>query len=58
MTLRIRAARRATAQPDPQQSVHFHLEADGRAYVCDRNRRDSPSLSVEEVGSRTRAVRA
>jgi hypothetical protein len=30
-------------------SVHFHIDADGRAYVCDYARCDSPALTLKEA---------
>lgn len=54
MTLRIPAIRRLQTRPDPQAQVHFHLYADGRPYVCDLHRCDSPALSVREIASRHR----
>ena len=32
--------------------VHFHAGTDGRPYVCDFHRCDSPGISPHEVGVR------
>ena len=37
------------AEPTPDQA-HFHAGSDGRPYVCDYDRCDSPGLSGPEVG--------
>ena len=34
----------------PAEDVHFHLDSDGRPFVCDTVRCESPSLSHSEVG--------
>lgn len=51
MTLRITAMRRSRTQTDPQEHVHFHLYADGRPYVCDLHRCESPALRVHEISA-------
>ncbi len=33
-----------------QNQAHFHTGSDGRPYVCDYDRCESPSLSGPEVG--------
>jgi hypothetical protein len=33
-----------------RDDVHFHLDTNGRPFVCDFHRCDSPSLSPGEVG--------
>jgi hypothetical protein len=43
-----RALRRALASP-AHDDVHFHLDTDGRAFVCDHHRCESPGLSVGEA---------
>jgi hypothetical protein len=30
-------------------SVHFHIDADGRALICDSGRFDSPVLTLKEA---------
>ncbi len=53
MTQRISAKiRRFLDAPSAQDSVHFHLGHDGRPYVCDFARCDSPGLTVDEVSRR------
>ncbi len=38
------------ASPEPQDAdVHFHIDSNGRAYVCDFDRCDSPALSLREA---------
>jgi len=39
---------RASLTPDPQL-IHFHLDADGRAFVCDIDQCDSAALSLSEA---------
>lgn len=41
-------ALRASLTPNPQ-SVHFHMDGDGRAYVCDIDRCDSAALTLGEA---------
>jgi hypothetical protein len=49
MTASIRRAMRRVSTPtlDP---VHFHVDSDGRAFVCDFHRCDSPALTLREAG--------
>jgi hypothetical protein len=37
-----------------RESVHFHVDSGGRAFVCDYDRCDSPGLTHGEVGLRGR----
>ena len=41
--------RRLLASPASHQPVHFHLDRDGHAFVCDIDHCDSPALSRTEV---------
>ena len=41
---------RAVSTKPSHEDVHFHLDSDGRPFVCDIVRCDSPSLSQGEVG--------
>ncbi len=41
--------RRALGPRSTQQQVHFHLQHDGRPFVCDVPHCDSPALTVDEV---------
>jgi hypothetical protein len=43
-------ARAGSAKPEPED-VHFHLDSEGRPFVCDTPRCESPALSHSEVGS-------
>jgi hypothetical protein len=51
MSLRIPAIRRLQTPTDPHEQVHFHLYADGRPYVCDLHRCESPALRVQEIST-------
>lgn len=42
-------ARVVPAKP-AHADVHFHLDSDGRPFVCDTARCESPALSHAEVG--------
>jgi hypothetical protein len=42
-------ARAVSAKPE-REDVHFHLDSDGRPFVCDDARCESPALSHGEVG--------
>jgi hypothetical protein len=35
--------------PHPRDAVHFHLRHDGRPFVCDLSRCDSPALTLNEL---------
>jgi hypothetical protein len=50
MTRRIAAsiARALRAKPT-HDNVHFHVDSDGRPFVCDFDRCESPALSLVEV---------
>jgi hypothetical protein len=51
MTRRIAASiARALRTKPTHEHVHFHLDSDGRPFVCDIDRCDSPALSPGEVG--------
>ena len=41
---------RAVSTKPSHEDVHFHLDSDGRPFVCDTVRCESPSLSHAEVG--------
>ena len=41
---------RAIHGDSTQDHVHFHAGSDGRPYVCDYQRCDSPGLTRREVG--------
>ena len=41
---------RAVSTKRSHEDVHFHLDSDGRPFVCDTVRCESPSLSHAEVG--------
>ncbi len=43
-------ARAVSARPE-HEDVHFHLDSEGRPFVCDTARCESPGLSHREVGS-------
>ena len=43
-------ARAVSAKPK-HEDVHFHLDSDGRPFVCDTARCESPALSHGEIGS-------
>lgn len=50
MTRRItRRFRRLLATAPPRETVHFHLDRDGHAYVCDVAHCDSPALTQTEL---------
>jgi hypothetical protein len=50
MTSRLTASLRSILAPVPRrETTHFHLGHDGRAFVCDFHRCDSPALSLGEV---------
>ncbi len=42
---------RARLRKRSHEDVHFHLDSDGRPFVCDNVRCESPSPSRGEVGS-------
>jgi hypothetical protein len=42
-------ARAVSARPECED-VHFHLDSNGRPFVCDATRCESPALSHREVG--------
>ena len=42
-------ARAVAAKPE-HADVHFHLDSNGRPFVCDTARCESPALSHGEVG--------
>jgi hypothetical protein len=46
----IRTALRRVSAPN-HDAVHFHIDSDGRAFVCDFHRCDSPSLTVGEASA-------
>jgi hypothetical protein len=51
MTRRIASSiARALRTKPAHESVHFHVDSDGRPFVCDVNRCESPALSPGEVG--------
>jgi hypothetical protein len=39
-----------TPSPTSVHEVHFHADGDGRAFVCDHHRCESPKLSGQELG--------
>jgi hypothetical protein len=43
-------ARVVSAKPE-HEDIHFHLNSEGRPFVCDTTRCESPGLSPREVGS-------
>ncbi|MGA2012638.1 MAG: hypothetical protein ABSH51_19190 [Solirubrobacteraceae bacterium] len=49
ITATIRRALRR--RPPAEAAVHFHIGGDGRPFVCDVARCDSPGLSTREVGA-------
>jgi hypothetical protein len=54
MTLRMAATvARALRASSSRENVHFHLDSEGRLFVCDYDRCESPGLTPGEVG-RTR----
>jgi hypothetical protein len=51
MTRRIAASiARALQAKQAHEPVHFHFDSDGRPFVCDVDRCESPVLSAGEVG--------
>jgi hypothetical protein len=51
MTYRIaRSIARVLPAKPTREDVHFHLDSDGRPFVCDTARCESPALSLQEVG--------
>lgn len=42
-------ARAVSAKPR-RDDIHFHVDSDGRPFVCDTARCESPALSHDEVG--------
>ena len=53
MTSEIAASVRRALRLTPtrmRDDVHFHLDTNGRPFVCDFHRCDSPSLSPGELG--------
>jgi hypothetical protein len=51
MTRRLAASiARALRTRPSHENVHFHLDSDGRPFVCDVDRCESPALSPGEVG--------
>jgi hypothetical protein len=54
MTRRIAASlARALRSKPTHEEVHVHLDSDGRPFVCDVDRCESPALSPSEVGVAT-----
>ena len=50
MTRRItQRFRRLLATAPPRETVHFHLDRDGHAFVCDVTHCDSPALTQTEL---------
>ena len=50
MTRRIAASITRALRADPgHERVHFHLDGDGRPFVCDVDRCESPALSLSEA---------
>ena len=50
MTRRItQRFRRLLATAPPRETVHFHLDRDGHAFVCDVAHCDSPALTRTEL---------
>jgi hypothetical protein len=43
--------RRALNPSHTREAVHFHLARDGRPFVCDVSRCDSPALTVDDLGA-------
>jgi hypothetical protein len=43
-------ARAVSAKPE-HDDVHFHLNSEGRPFVCDTAHCESPGLSRKELGS-------
>lgn len=41
---------RVVSTKSERESVHFHLDSDGRPFVCDAARCESPALSHGELG--------
>jgi hypothetical protein len=41
--------RRLLATAPPRETVHFHLDRDGHAFVCDVARCDSPAVTETEL---------
>jgi hypothetical protein len=51
MTKRLaRSIARALSPKPAREDVHFHLDSDGRPFVCDTARCESPALSHHELG--------
>jgi hypothetical protein len=51
MTRRLTASiARALRTKPTHENVHFHLDSDGRPFVCDVDRCESPALSPGEIG--------
>ena len=46
----IRRALRPGSTPE-QDQVHLHIGGDGRPFVCDLHRCDSPALTLRDVGA-------
>jgi hypothetical protein len=45
-----RSIARAISEKPEREDVHFHLDSDGRPFVCDAARCESPALPHGEVG--------
>jgi hypothetical protein len=41
--------RRVLNPSQTREAVHFHLSREGRPFVCDVSRCDSPALSLDEL---------
>jgi hypothetical protein len=50
-----RRLRRILTPPPTHDKVHFHINDDGRPFVCDFDRCDSAALTLDEVAPRGRA---
>jgi hypothetical protein len=51
MTRRIAASiARALRTTRTHEHVHFHFDSNGRPFVCDVDRCESPAVSPDEVG--------
>jgi hypothetical protein len=50
MTSSVRAKiSRMLNPPHPREAAHFHLRHDGRPFVCDVSRCESPALTLNEL---------
>jgi hypothetical protein len=53
MTPKINARiRRMLVAPPAREAVHFHLHHDGRPFVCDFPRCDSPAFTLDDLDGR------